>query len=182
MNLPQKQQKILRIMSTDSLYTNYNLDKNIIVKKIVDNYNNFNYYRWDKILDKNINPSYFFYYYKDPNIRCKLNNLIKNINIVNQTNENNWIETFELYDRIFKVKIESDNYQLVGYTIDEKSDDILSSFKLFNFMIREVNGQYLVRFEIVYDLFDMDQEIELVNQIKAIEKLEKLVLGQKSSE
>ena len=182
MNLPQKQQKMLKIMSTDSLYINYNLDKNIIVKKIVDNYNNLNYYRWDKILDKNVNPSYFYYYYKDPNIRCKLNNLIKNISVVNQTNENSWIETFELYDRKFKVKMESDNYQLVGYTIEEKNDDFLSSFNLFNFMIRESNGQYLVRFEIIYDLFDMDQEIELVNQIKSIEKLEKIVLSQKSSE
>ena len=178
MNLPFKQQKILKIMSMDSLYVPYNIDKELTVKKITDNHNNMNFYRWDKILDKNIIPSHFYYYYKDPSVRCRLNNLIKNIIIDNQTNDDNWTETFELYDRKFKVKIESLEYQLVGYTIEEKETDILSSFKLFNFMIRELNGQYIIRFEIVFDLFDMDQEIELLNQIKSIEKLEKTILSQ----
>lgn len=181
MNLPIKQQRMLKIMETDSLYSNYNLDKNTIVKKIVDNYNNFNYYRFDKILDKDINPNYYFYYFKDPEIRSKLNNLIKNIKIDNILNETNWIESFYLYDRMFKVKMECLNYQLIGYTIDEKDSDILSSFKMFNFVIRELNGQYLLRFEIVYDLFDIDQEVELLNQIKMIEKLEKIILTQNKS-
>jgi len=181
MNLPLKQQKMLKIMNSDSLYVNCNLNKSTTVKKISDNYNNLNFYRWDKILDKNIIPSHFYYYYKDPNIRCKLNSLIKNIIIENQIDETNWIETFDLYDRKFKVKMESLEYQLIGYPIEEKEKDTLSSFKLVNFMIREFDGKFLLRFEICFDLFDMDQEIELLNQIKSIEKLEKIILSQKSS-
>jgi hypothetical protein len=143
---------------------------------LIKDYNNFNIYRWDKFLDPSVRPDHFFYYFKDCKNRERLNPLIKNIKILKKINDNEWIERFEMYDRNFNIKIHLGNYELVMYVIDQDLDENLGTYELFKFIIRQVDDKYLIRLELIFDIFDMDQEIEVINQIKTISKLESAIL------
>ena len=89
---------------------------------------------------------------------------------------NEWIEKIEMYDRSFNVKIHTGNYELVMYVIDSDLNETLGTYELFKFIIRQVGEKYLIRLELIFDIYDMDQELEVINQIKTISKLESAIL------
>lgn len=143
---------------------------------IIKDYNNCNIYRWNKFLDPLIKPDHFFYYFKDFKNRERLNPLINNIKIIKNINENEWIEQFDMYERTFNVKVHVGNYELIMYVIDKDLNEPLGTFELFRFIIRQVDGKYLIRLELIFDIYDMDQELEVINQIKSISKLESAIV------
>lgn len=161
-------------LNLNEKFKKYKIEK--LQLNIIKDYNNFNIYRWEKFLNPLINPNNFFYYFKDCKNRERLNPLIKNINLVKKISDKHWIEKFDMYDRSFNVKIHVGNYELIMYVIDNDINETLGTYELFRFMIREVDGKYLVRLELIFDIYDMDQEIEIINQIKTIYKLESAIL------
>ena len=172
--IPPSKKILYDYLNQDEKYKDHKIDKLTI--KMIKDYNNFNIYRWDKLLHPSIRPDHFFYYFKDCKNRERLNPLINNIKLLKKNSENEWIEIFDMYERQFKVKIHCYDYQLIMYVIEEEIDETLGTYQIFNFVIREVNGRYLVRLELIFDVFDMDQEVEVINQIKSICKLESAIL------
>jgi hypothetical protein len=172
--IPIKKRILYNYFNLNEKFNPYNIGNCKL--NLIKDYNNFNIYRWSKFLDPLIKPDHFFYYFKDFKNRERLNPLIKNIKILKKINDNEWIERFEMYDRSFNVKIHTGNYELVMYVIDQDLDETLGTYELFKFIIREVDKKYLIRLELVFDIYDMDQELEVMNQIKTISKLESAIL------
>jgi len=172
--IPNNKKILYEYFNLDEKYKQYNIGNCKL--NIIKNHHNFNIYRWNKFLDPLIQPDHFFYYFKDFKNRERLNPLINNIKILKNINDNEWVEKFDMYDRSFNVKIHIGNYELVMYVIDQDLDETLGTYELFKFIIREVNGKYLLRLELIFDIYDMDQEIEVINQIKTISKLESAIL------
>jgi len=172
--IPPSKKILYDYLNQDEKYKDHKIDKLSI--KMIKDCNNYNVYRWDKLLHPSIRPDHFFYYFKDCKNRERLNPLINNIKLLKKINDNEWVEVFDMYERQFKVKIHSYDYQLLMYVIEEDIEETLGTYQLLNFVIREVDGRYLVRLELIFDVFDMDQEVEVLNQIKSICKLESAIL------
>jgi hypothetical protein len=158
----------------DEKYKQYNIGNCKL--NIIKNHNNYNIYRWSKFLDPLIKPDHFFYYFNYFKNRERLNPLINNIKILKNINNNEWIEKINMYDRTFNIKIHIGNYELLMYVIDQDLNETLGTYELFKFIIRQVDGKYLIRLELIFDIYDMDQEVEVINQIKTISKLESAIL------
>lgn len=174
MDIPGKQKVILNLLNRNDLFKDIKIKKYQL--KAIKDINDLNIYRFEKFLDETIPPNYFYYYYKDPNVRKELNKLIKNIEITNKIDNNNWIEESDLYERKFKIKVHQENYEIIFYPIDEKTNETLSTFDLLKLMIRSHNNKYLIRLEVAFNIFDMDQEVEMLGQIETITNLEKIII------
>jgi hypothetical protein len=165
-SLPKKQKLIYMISNTE----NFNLkDGNIKILKYKDE---FNIYRFDKILDTKIKPFNFMYYYKNTQNRSNIST--NKINVVNKISDNEWSEEFYLHDKIVQAKVICDDYQMISYIVDNDG----SGYDFLNFKIRMIDNNYLMRLEIAFTNFNFEHEIQLKNQIKLINELEKVILNQ----
>jgi hypothetical protein len=170
MPLPNNLKIIYDLFKQDNLYKDYDID-DIRLKKFKDK--DLNIYRWDKILNSKIDPNHFYYYYKDHNIREKLQSMVKFIKIKEKINENEWIEEIDMYEKILHLRILCLDYQILMCILESDSN---ATFQLFSLMIRQVDNRFLIRLEIAFNMFDFDQEVEIKNQINLINTLERIIL------
>jgi len=169
-NLPNKQKLIFTLSNTESLYENYNLNKYLI--KIIKHKQSYNIYRYDKVLNTKIKPFDFMYYYKNTNNRSKISHTP--IRIINKINENVWDEHLTINDKNYIIKVVSNDFQIIMYLIDD--ENIL--FELFNLKIRQNDNKYIVRLEMGFNIFNMEQELQFKEQIELINDFEKVILYQ----
>lgn len=167
-SLPKKQKLIYLLTLEDKLFKDFKFNDYSL--KLYKYKQNYNIYRYDKFLDERIKPNHFFYYYKDNFYRNKLSH--SKIDIIERLNDDEWIEERTILDKKFKIKIMCDNYQMVGYIIE---DDI-PTFELFIFKIREMEHKYMLRLEMAFNAIDLEQEVELKNEIILVNKLENVIL------
>lgn len=170
MALPNNLKLVYDLFKQDNLYKDYQID-DIRLKRFKDK--DLNIYRWDKILNSKIDPNHYYYYYKDHNIREKLQSMVKFIKIKEKINDNEWIEEIDMYEKILHLRILCLDYQILFYIVETDSN---ATFQLFSLMIRKVDNNYLLRMEIAFNMFDFDQEVEIKNQINLINTLERIIL------
>jgi len=173
--LPSKQKLIFTISNREALYENYDLNKDLI--KILRHKQHFNIYRYDKILDSKIKAYDYMYYYKNPDNRSKL--LGNKIDIVKKYNDDIWEENLNIIkaedsNKDYIIKVISNDFQVIMHPTDD--EHIL--FDLFNLKIRQHENKYIIRLEIAYNTFNMDQENEFKKQIQLLNDLEKVILNQ----
>jgi hypothetical protein len=170
LNLPKKQKNIYDLSCLDNLYCDDELD-NIRIKIMKDK-NYLNIYKWTQTLNVNIEPSDFFYYFKNIQYRNKLNNQISILKEV--VNENEWIEEINYRGKLINIKFLCLEYQLIAYQLNSTQNTI---FELLNFKIRQDNGKNILILEMAFDKFNIDQEIIFSNQISMINKFEKVIIN-----
>lgn len=168
--LPSKQKLIFMISNKEDLYENYDLNKDLV--KILKHKQHFNIYRYDKFLDLKIKPFDFMYYYKNIDNRSKLMNT--KINLIKKTNDNDWNESIIINDKNYTINILSNDFQIIMYLVDD--EHIL--FDFFNLKIRKHDNKYMIRLEIAYNIFNIDQEIDFKKQIQLLNDFEKVILNQ----
>lgn len=169
--LPAKQKLIFIISNKEELYENYDLNKDLV--KILKHKQNFNIYRYDKFLDPKIKPFDFMYYYKNIDNRSRLMNT--KINLIKKISENESNESIIINDKNYSIKVLSNDFQIIMYLID---DDLIM-FDLFNLKVRKHDNKYMIRLEIAYNIFNIDQEIDFKKQIQLLNDFERVILNQK---
>jgi len=170
-SLPKKQRIIYSLCNFDDLYVDVKIDKENI--KMIKDENYLNIYRWEKILDDKIEPNIFFYYYKQTFYRSRLNKHFNSIIFKEEINENEWIEELNYHGENKKIKFLNNEYELISYMLKDEDNNL---FELFSFKIREYNGKYLLRLEMAFKTFNIEQEMTMSNQIYLINKFEKVII------
>lgn len=147
--------------------------------KIAKNISNLNYYQIDIPINKKINPIYIIKYLKNIDYRNYFSSQTISFNIIKKIDNENWIEQ-ENYRGIkinYIVNYNQSKFYILFYNNNWFPNNIIiSQTKYYHcFKILNSNDKYILRFEIVLNNMDIDQNIDiciylemLINIIHAI--------------
>ncbi len=144
--------------------------------KIAKNISQLNFYLVDIPFSKQINPSYLIKYFKNIDYRnaFSVNTII--FTLLSQTDPNNWKEEEEYKGTKIVYDITSNNYNIVFYNDKiEEEQSILRAKYYHAFKILQEDKNYILRFEIVLNQCDLDQDIDLSIYVQMIVKLLKTI-------
>jgi len=148
---------------------NYNFEV-----KIAKNISNLNFYIIDIPINEKINPSYIIYYLKNIDYRNIFSSDIIKFRLVEKITKNNWIEEEIYHGSINKFTCYSTKFSILFFNdiLDETNN--LSETKYYNNLIilKDIkNNRYVLRFEIVLNHLDIDQEIDINIYLNMIVKI-----------
>ena len=149
----------------------YNLDL-----YIAKNINNLNYYYIDFPINKNINPQFVIKYLKNSDYRNAFSHESLNFYLINKTSENSWKE-----DEIYKghktnYHVLMTTFQLFFYNDVNIFNTNISQAKYYmSYKIFKTIDNYILRFEIVLNNMDLDQDIDINIYVKMIYNLLKII-------
>jgi len=143
---------------------------------IATNISDLNFYIVDFPFSNHVNPSYLMQYFKDPKLRNLYSDSSINFKVIKTYNRNKSIEMETYRDNTNTLTCYSSKFQILFY--DENIDDNKNmSFTkpYYAFKILSNNDNYVLRFEIVLNFLDIDQEIDLHIYICMITKMLKAI-------
>ena len=149
----------------------YNLDL-----YIAKNINNLNYYYIDFPINKNINPQFVIKYLKNSDYRNAFSHESLNFYLTNKTSENSWKE-----DEIYKghkinYHVLMTTFQLFFYNDVNIFNTNISQAKYYmSYKIFKTIDNYILRFEIVLNNMDLDQDIDINIYVNMIYNLLKTI-------
>jgi hypothetical protein len=149
----------------------YNLDL-----YIAKNINNLNYYYIDFPINKNINPQFVIKYLKNSDYRNAFSHESLNFYLTNKISENSWKE-----DEIYKghktnYHVLMTTFQLFFYNDVTIFNTNISQAKYYmSYKIFKTNDNYILRFEIVLNNMDLDQDIDINIYVNMIYNLLKTI-------
>lgn len=132
--------------------------------KIADNISNLNYYQIDIPINKKINPLFLLKYLKDINYRNYYSSDTISFSIINEIDDNSWIEKekYRETDIKYVVNYSESQFYLLFYNNWFSENDNISQTKYYHsFKILSTDDEYILRFEIVLNSMDMDQIIDI---------------------
>lgn len=155
----------------------YNLDL-----YIAKNINNLNYYYIDFPFNKKINPQFIIKYLKNIDYRNAFSHESINFNIIKKTSENVWSEEeiYKGHKTIYNVLMTT--FKLYFYNNSNDFNTNVSQAKFYmSYKIFNNQNNYVLRFELVLNNMDLDQDIDIniyanmiFHLLKAIHKKFKL--------
>ena len=149
----------------------YNLDL-----YIAKNINNLNYYYIDFPINKNINPQFVIKYLKNSDYRNAFSHESLNFYLINKTSENSWKE-----DEIYKghktnYHVLMTTFQLFFYNDVNIFNTNISQAKYYmSYKIFNNQNNYVLRFELVLNNMDLDQDIDINIYVNMIYNLLKII-------
>ena len=149
----------------------YNLD--LFVAK---NINNMNYYYIDFPINKNINPNFVIKYLKNIDYRNAFSHESLNFYLVGKTSENSWRE-----DEIYKghktnYHVLMTNFSIFFYNYVNIFNTNVSQAKYYmTYKIFSNPNNYILRFELVLNNMDLDQDIDINVYVNMIYNLLKTI-------
>jgi hypothetical protein len=149
----------------------YNL--NVFVAK---NINNLNYYYIDFPINKNINPNFVIKYFKNIDYRNAFSHESLSFYLTNKTTENSWKE-----DEIYKghktnYHVLMTTFQLFFYNDVNIFNTNVSQAKYYmSYKIFKSIDNFILRFEIVLNNMDLDQDIDINIYVNMIYNLLKTI-------
>lgn len=149
----------------------YNKINNIDVK-IAKNISNLNFYQADIPIHKNINPEYIIKYLKNLDYRNYYAKKTLIYKLVSKINENKWIENeyYKLSKNTFTVQMSQFIILFYNTTYDFKQN--VSDTKYYHsYRILNNNDKYILRFEIVLNNMDIDQDIDIIIYLNMLIRL-----------
>ena len=172
--LPEHIYKIYNIFekfndpNNDNLFKLYKNINNIPVL-IAKNISNLNYYIIDIPFSNKINPNYILQYLKNKDYRNHFSPDSISFKFLSRKNDNEWKEE-EIYlgsKTIFDII--TFKFQMLFYNSVDNSDTNTSQAKYYNaYKILKHNDKYILRFEIVLNNLDIDQDIDLTIYLSMI--------------
>ena len=138
--------------------------------KLATNINNLNYYTVDFPFNQKIAPRYVMQYIKDINLRNYYSDPSLSYAITKRLNNNIWIEEEMYNNNTTEFNCTSSTFEFICYNnMDNMDSKNMYDFKLYNaYKILTTNDNYILRFEIVLNTMDIDQEIDLAVYIGMI--------------
>lgn len=130
--------------------------------KIARNLSNLNYYVVDIPFSDQLNPKYILQYIKNIDYRNYFSCDSISFKHLKEINEHQWKEE-EIYlghRTVFDVQMF--NYQIVFYNLKDNLNTNTSEAKYYNsYKILKNNEEYILRFELVLNNMDIDQDIDI---------------------
>jgi hypothetical protein len=141
-----------------------------------------NLYKIDIIIKKELNNlKSIIKYFKNIDYRNNLCNKNFKYTIINKIDDNNWIEE-ELYNNVsnyFNVIIT--DYNMICYTVNDKPElynktiennlDVSDLKYYYAYKILKIEDNIIFRFEIVYNRYDINQDIDIKKQYEMINNI-----------
>lgn len=144
--------------------------------KIARNISNLNYYTIDIPFSDQLNPKFIIQYIKNIDYRNYFSSDSISFKLLKQISETHWKEeeSYSGHKTVFDVLIF--NFQILFYNSKNNLNTNTSEAKYYNsYKILKKNNGYVLRFEIVLNNMDMDQDIDiniylnmLLNILKAV--------------
>jgi len=156
-------------------FTTYKKINNLEIK-IAKNISNLNFYQVDFPINKMIKPGFLIKYIKNIDYRNYYSNDTLFYKLVSRVDDNEWAE-YELYNGSKnKFVVLNSKFIVIFYNENPSFGQNLSDTKYYHaFKILSDNGNYILRFEIVLNNMDMDQDIDIVIYLNMIIRLLKAV-------
>lgn len=130
--------------------------------KIARNISNLNYYLIDIPFSDKLNPKFILQYIKNIDYRNYFSSDSISFKIVKSINDNHWKEeeSYSGYKTIFDVHMF--NFQLLFFNPSENLNTNLYQAKYYHcYRILKHENHYVLRFELVLNNLDIDQEIDV---------------------
>lgn len=156
-------------------FTLYKKINNLEIK-IAKNISNLNFYQVDFQINKKIKPEFLIKYIKNIDYRNYYSKDTLFYKHVSTIDENNWVE-LEFYNGSKNKFIVTDsNFLVLFYNESPSFGQSLSDTKYYHaFKILNNNDNFILRFEIVLNNMDMDQDIDIIIYLNMIIRLLKAV-------
>jgi hypothetical protein len=156
-------------------FTSYKKINNLEIK-IAKNISNLNFYQVDFQINKKIKPEFLIKYIKNIDYRNYYSKDTLFYKFVSSIDENNWIEN-EFYNGSKNKFIVTDsNFIVLFYNETPSFGQDLSDTKYYHaYKILNNNDNNILRFEIVLNNMDMDQDIDIIIYMNMIIRLLKAV-------
>jgi hypothetical protein len=143
---------------------------------LAKNINNLNYYYIDFPINKNINPSFVIKYLKNIDYRNAFSHGSLNFYLTSKNNENSWKE-----DEIYKghktnYNVIMTNFSIIFYNDVNIFNTNTSQAKYYmSYKIFSNPNNYILRFELVLNNMDLDQDIDINVYVNMIYNLLKTI-------
>lgn len=156
-------------------FTLYKKINNLEIK-IAKNISNLNFYQVDFPISKKIKPEFLIKYIKNIDYRNYYSNDTLFYKLVSIIDENEWVE-YELYNGSKnKFIVLNTNFIVIFYNENPSLGENLSDIKYYHaYKILSDNNNYILRFEIVLNSMDIDQDIDIIIYLNMIIRLLKAV-------
>jgi hypothetical protein len=156
-------------------FTTYKKINNLEIK-IAKNISNLNFYQVDFPINKMIKPGFLIKYIKNIDYRNYYSNDTLFYKLVSRVDDNEWAE-YELYNGSKnKFVVLNSKFIVIFYNENPSFGQDLSDTKYYHaFKILSDSDNYILRFEIVLNSMDMDQDIDIVIYLNMIIRLLKAV-------
>jgi len=143
---------------------------NDMVIMMAYNITEMNLYYIDFPIDKLISPNYIIHYIKDINIRNACSNDMLRYKIVETKGTYDWVEEEMYKDCKNRMICFGTKFDMICYAEDDMTamDEISSAKYYIAYKILNSMNNYVLRFEIVFNTNDMDQEVDLYQYIGMI--------------
>jgi hypothetical protein len=142
--------------------------------KIASNISNLNFYIIDWDIDKRISPSFIIKYLKDVKLRCIYSDPALNYKITSIiTKDKKWVEEEKYKENTNTFICYLSQFEFLQYSDIDINKDISESKFYIAYKILNAGDKFILRFEIVLNYMDIDQEIDLkiyINMISSILK------------
>ena len=142
--------------------------------KIASNISNLNFYIIDWNVDKRISPGFIIKYLKDVKLRCIYSDPALNYKITSIiTKDKKWVEEEKYKENTNTFICYLSQFEFLQYCDIDINKDISESKIYIAYKILNAGDKFILRFEIVLNYMDIDQEIDLkiyINMINSILK------------
>ena len=141
------------------------------------NISNLNFYKIDFSIDKRIPPNYIIKYIKDEKLRNLYSDPLLNYTIDSIiTREKKWIETETYKDTTNNFVCILSSFEFLQYSECDMNDKDVSESKFYiAYKILNAGDKNVLRFEIVLNSMDIDQEVDLMIYTDMITKMLKAI-------
>jgi len=170
-------EKSKNIKETNNPFKFYKKIHNININ-IAKNLSSLNYYQIDIPISKKINPSYLIKYLKNTEYRNVFSCNSICFKTINNIDEYNWSEEENYKGTKTNFNITSSNFQIIFYNCSNNFNTNMSQAKYYNaYKILNDKNNYILRFELVLNNLDIDQDIDIniylnmiINILRAVYK------------
>ena len=142
--------------------------------KLASNISNLNFYIIDWNVDKRISPGFIIKYLKDVKLRCIYSDPALNYKITSIiTKDKKWVEEETYKENTNTFICYLSQFEFLQYSDIDINKDISESKIYIAYKILNAGDKFILRFEIVLNYMDIDQEIDLkiyINMINSILK------------
>ena len=143
-------------------FTTYKKINNLEIK-IAKNISNLNFYQVDFQINKKIKPEFLNKYIKNIDYRNYYSKDTLFYKLISTIDDNNWIECEFYNGSKNKFVVTNSNFMVLFYNENPSFGQDLSDTKYYqSYKILKDNDNYILRFEIVLNNMDMDQDIDII--------------------
>lgn len=156
-------------------FTLYKKINNLEIK-IAKNISNLNFYQVDFQINKKIKPEFLIKYIKNIDYRNYYSKDTLFYKHVSPIDENNWVELEYYNGSKNKFVVTDSNFLVLFYNETPSFGQNLSDTKYYHaYKILNNNDNYILRFEIVLNNMDMDQDIDIIIYLNMLIRLLKAI-------